>query len=456
MSGDRLRGRHRAGGHVQLATPYQDLFLSSTAFGAEPNSLYRSGLPWAARRVAGAQSRGGGISGAPGAGGWVRTSGRAAVSRASTTSTRISPRAFRSRSTTSPCARAAPSSSAGGGSRGRSPDPHPHGRRRGQEHPRRCGVSFVDYNRAGVPLGEIVSEPDIRSAEEAAEYMRAMRTLVRYLGISDGNMEEGSLRCDANVSCVCAAREARHQGRAQEHQLVQERARRHRARDRAPGGAARSGRGSDAGNPALGSRRAASRSPCARRSTRTTTATSPSPTCRRWRWTRLARARARVACPSCPRSAIARYPATGAVRAGRGGAGIRARDRATTSTPQQGCAGAGQRSWPTGSSTRCSARVDDPRKLTAADSRAAGGAGRAGGSGREGHALGQAGQRRVRPHVAGEAARRRNRGQRIGERWCPTRASSKRPARGWLRRTQTRLRAFAAARASCLASSWAR
>src|SRR5262249_18141992 len=57
--------------------------------------------------------------------------------------------------------------------------------------------SLVDYNRAGVPLCEIVSEPDIRSADEAAEYVRAIRTLVRYLGIGDGNMEEGSLRCDA-------------------------------------------------------------------------------------------------------------------------------------------------------------------------------------------------------------------------------------------------------------------
>jgi aspartyl-tRNA(Asn)/glutamyl-tRNA(Gln) amidotransferase subunit B len=60
--------------------------------------------------------------------------------------------------------------------------------------------SLVDYNRAGVPLVEIVSEPDIRSAAEAAAYMRAIRQLVRWLGISDGNMEEGSLRCDANVS----------------------------------------------------------------------------------------------------------------------------------------------------------------------------------------------------------------------------------------------------------------
>ncbi|HEY4183897.1 MAG TPA: Asp-tRNA(Asn)/Glu-tRNA(Gln) amidotransferase subunit GatB [Polyangia bacterium] len=62
------------------------------------------------------------------------------------------------------------------------------------------GVSFVDYNRAGVPLCEIVSKPDVRSAEEAAEYLRALRTLVRYLGVCDGNMEEGSMRCDANVS----------------------------------------------------------------------------------------------------------------------------------------------------------------------------------------------------------------------------------------------------------------
>jgi aspartyl-tRNA(Asn)/glutamyl-tRNA(Gln) amidotransferase subunit B len=63
-----------------------------------------------------------------------------------------------------------------------------------------AGKSFVDYNRAGVPLCEVVSEPEVRSAEEAGEYLRAVRTLVRYLGISDGNMEEGSMRCDANVS----------------------------------------------------------------------------------------------------------------------------------------------------------------------------------------------------------------------------------------------------------------
>lgn len=67
-------------------------------------------------------------------------------------------------------------------------------------HDARTQCSLVDYNRAGVPLLEIVSEPDMRSAAEAAAYMRTMRQIVRHLDICDGNMEEGSLRCDANVS----------------------------------------------------------------------------------------------------------------------------------------------------------------------------------------------------------------------------------------------------------------
>ena len=60
--------------------------------------------------------------------------------------------------------------------------------------------SLVDLNRAGAPLVEIVSEPDIRSAEEAREYMQQIRNIVRYLDVCDGNLEEGSMRCDANVS----------------------------------------------------------------------------------------------------------------------------------------------------------------------------------------------------------------------------------------------------------------
>jgi len=61
-------------------------------------------------------------------------------------------------------------------------------------------LTGIDLNRAGTPLLEIVSEPELRSAQEAAAYMKAMHTLVRYLGICDGNMQEGSFRCDANVS----------------------------------------------------------------------------------------------------------------------------------------------------------------------------------------------------------------------------------------------------------------
>jgi aspartyl-tRNA(Asn)/glutamyl-tRNA(Gln) amidotransferase subunit B len=61
-------------------------------------------------------------------------------------------------------------------------------------------TSLVDWNRAGVPLVEIVSEPDLRSSEEAAAYLTELRRLVRYTGVGDGDMEKGNLRCDANVS----------------------------------------------------------------------------------------------------------------------------------------------------------------------------------------------------------------------------------------------------------------
>ncbi len=62
------------------------------------------------------------------------------------------------------------------------------------------GMSGIDLNRAGTPLLEIVSEPDMRSAEEAVAYARALHAMVRWIGICDGNMQEGSFRCDANVS----------------------------------------------------------------------------------------------------------------------------------------------------------------------------------------------------------------------------------------------------------------
>ena len=68
--------------------------------------------------------------------------------------------------------------------------------------------SLIDLNRAGVPLLEIVSEPDFRNGEEAYAYLTSIRRLARYLDISDGNMEEGSLRCDVNVSIRPKGQEA--------------------------------------------------------------------------------------------------------------------------------------------------------------------------------------------------------------------------------------------------------
>ncbi len=67
-------------------------------------------------------------------------------------------------------------------------------------HDTSSDASLVDFNRAGVPLLEIVSEPDLRTAEEAGAYLRSLRALLQYLEVCDGNMEEGSLRCDANIS----------------------------------------------------------------------------------------------------------------------------------------------------------------------------------------------------------------------------------------------------------------
>jgi aspartyl-tRNA(Asn)/glutamyl-tRNA(Gln) amidotransferase subunit B len=68
--------------------------------------------------------------------------------------------------------------------------------------------TYLDYNRSGVPLIEIVTEPDLRSAAEAAEFFERLRDILVWLGVNDGNMEEGSLRCDANVSVRPAGQQA--------------------------------------------------------------------------------------------------------------------------------------------------------------------------------------------------------------------------------------------------------
>jgi aspartyl-tRNA(Asn)/glutamyl-tRNA(Gln) amidotransferase subunit B len=67
-------------------------------------------------------------------------------------------------------------------------------------HQAESGASLVDLNRAGTPLMEIVSEPDIRTPEEASEYLKKLRSILRYIEVSDADMEKGNFRCDANVS----------------------------------------------------------------------------------------------------------------------------------------------------------------------------------------------------------------------------------------------------------------
>ena len=149
-------------------------------------------------------------------------------------------------------------------------------------------ASIVDYNRGGTPLAEIVTEPDIHSAEQARDWLQLLRETLRQLGVSDVNMEEGSLRCDANVSIrPVGIDRARDQDRAQEHELVPVRDAGHQRRDRAPDRARRGRRGGRPGDAALRSRPAAGSARCAPRRRRTTTATSRSPTssrsCRRRR-----------------------------------------------------------------------------------------------------------------------------------------------------------------------------
>ena len=110
--------------------------------------------------------------------------------------------------------------------------------------------SLVDFNRCGTPLVEIVTEPDLRSPEQAVAFLALLKNTLQTIGVSDCDMEKGSLRCDANVSVRRAGSgRVRHQDRAQEHELVQVPGRRHGGRDPAPdrpAGARAAGRAGDA------------------------------------------------------------------------------------------------------------------------------------------------------------------------------------------------------------------
>ena len=223
-------------------------------------------------------------------------------------------------------------------------------------------TSIVDFNRGGTPLVEIVTEPDVHSAEQAREWLRLLRATLRQLGVSDVNMEEGSLRCDANVSIrPVGTTRARHQDRAQEHELVPLRRAGHQRRDRAPG------RRSLRGRRARSSRRrcTSTRAPRRSRSLRSKEEAHdyryfPEPDLVPLADQRGdARARRAPRCPSCrPRAPSASSATSGCRRtrarllacARRAGRLLRGgRSRATASRPSR---------WPTGStsSSRASAR----------------------------------------------------------------------------------------------------
>ena len=147
------------------------------------------------------------------------------------------------------------------------------------QHPE---YSYVDLNRSGVALMEIVSKPDMRSAKQAQAYVSKLRTILRYLGTCDGDMEKGNLRADVNVSVRRPGGRARHALRDQERQLDPLHRPGHRGRGAPPDRHHRGRRQRSSRRRACSTPPRARRAPCAPRRRRTTTAISPIPTCCRW------------------------------------------------------------------------------------------------------------------------------------------------------------------------------
>ena len=174
-------------------------------------------------------------------------------------------------------------------------------------------ASVVDFNRGGTPLVEIVTEPDVRSAEQAGEWLRLLRATLRQLGVSDVNMEEGSLRCDANVSIRPVG--TRELGTKTElknmnsFRFIERGIRAEIARQEAIAARA-AARSSRRRCTSIRARRRSRR--CAPRRRRTTTATSPSPTSSRSRSARRCSSAPARRCPSCRPRAPSASSATSA------------------------------------------------------------------------------------------------------------------------------------------------
>ena len=181
------------------------------------------------------------------------------------------------------------------------------GRIHGSDH------SLIDFNRAGVPLVEIVSRPDIRTAEQARQYVTELRGILLAIGASDAKMEEGSMRCDANVSVhqpgtpfgtrceIKNVNSVRSLGRAIEYEARRQIDLLESRRDRF------------ARRPGTGTRTTVARTRCAPRKTPTTTATSSSPIWCRWHRRRSGSRRCATRMPMLPAARRARLAeATGA------------------------------------------------------------------------------------------------------------------------------------------------
>jgi len=161
----------------------------------------------------------------------------------------------------------------------------------------------IDLNRTGVPLAEIVSEPDMRSAEEAYEYLTRLKEIILYTGVSDCNMEEGSLRCDANISVRPRGR--RNLGRRRKLRTSIRFASSSRRWSMKSSGTSKSS------NRAARSRRnrgsithtKAGLTVCARKSRRTTTGIFQSRICFRWWWMKNGKLRFARVCRSFPKRA---------------------------------------------------------------------------------------------------------------------------------------------------------
>ena len=170
-------------------------------------------------------------------------------------------------------------------------------------------MSGIDLNRAGTPLLEIVSEPDMRSAEEAVAYAKALHALVRWIGICDGNMQEGSFRCDANVS-VRPQGVGRRSARAARSRTSIRSASCKQAIDyevRWQIESLEDGGTIDAGDRCCTIRTAAKRARCAPRRTRTTTAIFPTRTCCRWKSPRRGSSGCEPSLPELPQAKRERY-----------------------------------------------------------------------------------------------------------------------------------------------------